>query len=373
MFRVKLFMKSRISLVLAAMNVREIRKENRIMRNTITGHSHQIAMLLIAALVLAAIPGMNVIAYELNQTSRIIWPDLIPIAVGLQPEGIEMGKDQDVFVGANSWTGDLTNAGAIYKGNLMTGEGQILVQPTGKPLAGLSYDVRSDFLYAATGHAPGGFAGPFLEQGVKVYAATSGRLLDEIIFGDNIVANDVLVTDTAVYCTDSLSTTLYKIPLENDGKVFSSSFDKIEMTGFEINPAGFNANGLVGDFDGKQLVIVNISTGVLYLVDTESGAATPVNVQGDEQLFADGDGLYMDGRTLYIMQNFTQKIAVVELSADLTQGTFVKNLVSDDFSVPTTITGYGDCIYAINTNYLDLIAEGANPTLVQTEVVKVFR
>jgi hypothetical protein len=143
------------------------------------------------------------------------------------------------------------------------------------------------------------------------------------------------------------------------------------MTGFEMDPEGFNANGLVGDFDGKQLVIINISTGVLYLVDTESGAATPISIQGDEQLFPNGDGLYMDGRTLYIMRNFAEKIAVVQLSDDLTQGTFIKNIVSDNFAVPTTITGYGNCIYAINTNFLDLTAEGADPTLVQTEVVKV--
>jgi hypothetical protein len=347
--------------------------ENRIMKNTIKNHLHRSTVLLAAAIIVTAILSTTVLTHEIDQTSRVIWPDIIPIAVGLEPEGIEMGKDKDFFVGANSWSGNLSNAGAIYKGNLVTGEGQILVPPTGKPLGGLSYDARTDYLYAATGNYPGGFAGPFLEQGVKVYAATSGRLLEEFVFGDGMVINDVLVTDTAVYITDSISTTLYKIPLENDGKVFSSTVEKIEMTGFEMDPAGFNANGLVGDFDGKELVIINISTGVLYLVDTESGAASPVNIQGEEQLFVDGDGLYMDGRTLYIMQNFTQKIAVVELSDDLTQGTFVKNLVSDNFAIPTTITGYGNCVYAINTNYLDLIVEGADPTLVETEVVKVYK
>jgi hypothetical protein len=345
--------------------------ESKIMKTSIKTHSYQNVVLLAAMTVLATTFGAT--AHEIDQTERLIWPDLIPIAVGVEPEGIEMGRDTDFFVGGNSWSGNLTNAGAIYKGNLVTGEGQILVPPTGKILGGLSYDARTDYLYAATGYYPGGFAGPFLEQGVKVYAATSGRLLGEIIFGDGIVANDVLVTDRAVYCTDSLSTTLYKIPLENDGKVFSSNFEKIEMTGFEMDPNDFNANGLVGDFDGKQLVIVNIATGVLYLVDTETGAASPVAIQGDEQLFPDGDGLYMDGRTLYIMQNFSQKIAVVELSEDLTQGTFVKNLVSNDFSIPTTIIGYGSCIYAINTHFLEFIAEGADPTSIQSDVVKVFK
>lgn len=346
--------------------------ENRIMKIRITNNSNRSAVLYAAAITFTAILCATATSHEIDQNQRVIWPDLIPIAAGMEPEGIEMGKNMDFFVGANSWTGNLSSAGAVYKGNLETGEGKIIVPPTGKPLAGLSYDERTDYLYTATGYAPGGFAGPFLEQGVKVYAATSGRLLGEIIFGDNIVANDVLVTDRAVYCTDSISTTLYKIPLENDGKVFSSNFEKIEMTGFEMVD-GFNANGLVGDFDGIQLVIINITSGVLYLVDTETGAASPVAIQGEEQLFPDGDGLYMDGRTLYIMQNFSQKIAVVELSDDLTQGTFVKNLVSNDFAIPTTITGYGNCIYAINTNYLEFTAEGADPAMIQTEVVKVFK
>lgn len=341
------------------------------MRNTRRNHSRNAGPLLLATALTVTL-SVALSAHEIDQAERVIWPGLIPIAVGMEPEGIEMGNDTDFFVGANSWTGNLTHAGTIYRGDLVTGEGQIVVPPTGKPVSGLSYDARTDYLYAATGYAPGGFAGPFLEQGVKVYAAASGRLLGEIIFGDGIVANDVLVTENAVYCTDSISTTLYKIALQDNGRVFSSVPEKIEMTGFEMVD-GFNANGLVSDFDGRQLVIINITSGVLYLVDTETGAASPVSVQGEEQLFPDGDGLYMDGRTLYIMQNFSQKIAVVELSEDLTQGTFVKNLISDDFSIPTTVTGYGDCVYAINTRYLEFTAEGADPNLVQTEVVKVFK
>jgi DNA-binding beta-propeller fold protein YncE len=340
------------------------------MKNTITNHLNLSAVLLAAAIILTATLSSTVLTHEIDQTERVIWPDLIPIPVGFEPEGIEMGMDTDFFVGTLAFSGNPTNAGAIYKGNLVTGEGQVLVAPTGKGLSGLSYDARTDYLYAATGNS-GGFSGPFWEHGVNVYAGTSGRLLAEIIFGDDILINDVFVTDKALYCTDSVNPALYKVPLENDGKVFSSTAEKIEMTGFEMDPNGLNANGLVGDFDGKELLVINISTGVLYLVDTESGAASPVNIQGDEQLFADGDGLYMDGRTLYIMQNFSQKIAVVELSDDLTQGTFVKNIVSDDFAIPTTITGFGNCIYAINTHFLELIAEGADPTLVQTEVVKV--
>jgi len=77
-------------------------------------------------------------------------------------------------------------AGAIYKGNLRTGVGGLLVLPTGKSASGLSYDPRTDYLYAATGY------GDFTDMGVTVYDASSGDVITEITFGDGIVINDCL-------------------------------------------------------------------------------------------------------------------------------------------------------------------------------------
>jgi hypothetical protein len=136
---------------------------------------------------------------------------------------------------------------------------------------------------------------------------------------------------------------------------------------------GFNANGLVGDFDGRQLVIVNIRSGVLYLVDTASGEASPLEIEGAEQLFPDGDGLYLDGRTLYIMRNFSDKIAVVQLSGDLSGGEFIKNIPGEGefnpLNIATSIVGFGNSIYAINTNFFELIFD--DTANVQAEVVRL--
>ena len=192
------------------------------------------------------------------------------------------------------------------------------------------------------------------------------------------MTNDLLVTKNAVYVTDSVNPALFKIPLDDNGQR-SGDWETLELTGFVMDRAGvgFNANGLVGDSDSSELVVVNIATGVLYHVDTGNGAATPIAIDGEEQLFVDGDGLYMDGRTRYIMQNFSNKIAVVQLSDDLTQGTFVKNLVSDQFAIPTTIAGFGDSIYAINTHFCEITPmcgadpETLDPLNTQTEVVRV--
>jgi len=311
------------------------------------------------------------------------WPEKIGITMGIEPEGIELGKGHDFFVGAFSYSSAFLGAptvsnlaGAIYKGNLRTGEGDILAEPTGNLVSGLSYDPRTDYLYAATGFENGSF--PFSGQGVTVYDATSGDIIAEIKFGDGIVINDCLVTRRAVYCTDSVNPDLYKLPLEKGGRLPSTPVvEVISMDGFvmDYTPPGINANGLVGNFDGKQLVIVNIATGVLYLVDTESGEASPIAIEGAEQLFVDGDGLYLDGRTLYIMQNFSNKIAVVQLSGDLSSGEFIKNILGEvginELNVATTIIGFGNSLYAINTHFFDLTIPDFDPADLQADVVRL--
>jgi hypothetical protein len=308
------------------------------------------------------------------------WPEAIAMPTGFEGEGIELGKGHEFFVGANSFSslfGDFpvsALAGAIYKGNLRTGVGGFLVWPTDKPASGLSYDPRTDYLYAATGF--GDFDSGFKDQGVTVYDASSGDIIREITFGDGIAINDCLVTRRGVYCTDSFNPDLYKVVLEKGGRLPSTPVvEVIPMDGFEMMYGDFNANGLVGGFDGKQLVIVNIFTGVLYLVDTASGEASPIAIEGAEPLFPDGDGLYLDGRTLYILQNFSDKIAVVQLSEDFSGGEFIKNIPGEGefnpLKIATTLIGFGNSLYAINTNFLDWADGYMLPAEVQPYVVRL--
>ena len=307
------------------------------------------------------------------------WPEAIAMPTGFEGEGIELGKGHEFFVGANSFSSLFGPfpvselAGAIYKGDLRTGVGGFLVLPTGKSASGLSYDPRTDYLYAATGF--GNLVSGNTDQGVTVYDASSGEVITEITFGDGIAINDCLVTRTGVYCTDSFNPDLYKVVLEKSGRLPSTPMvEVIPMPGFEMVP-GFNANGLVGDFDGRQLVIVNITSGVLYRVDTASGEASPLQIEGAEQLFPDGDGLYLDGRTLYILQNFSFKIAVVQLSGDLSGGEFIRNIPGEGepnpLNIATTIIGFGNSLYAINTNMFDWFLGSTPPAEVEPYVVRL--
>lgn len=73
------------------------------------------------------------------------FPDVIPLPNGFQPEGIAVGKGSTFYVGS-------IPTGAVYRGDLRTGEGAILVQPqAGRNAIGLKYDERTGLLFVAGG------------------------------------------------------------------------------------------------------------------------------------------------------------------------------------------------------------------------------
>jgi hypothetical protein len=57
------------------------------------------------------------------------------------------------------------------------------------------------------------------------------------------------------------------------------------------------------------------------------------------------------GRTLYVVQNRDNKVAVFELSHDLTKATFLRTLTDPDLDVPTTIDSWGLRIYVVNARF----------------------
>ena len=64
-----------------------------------------------------------------------------------------------------------------------------------------------------------------------------------------------------------------------------------------------------------------------------------------------GDGLLLKGRTLYVVQNRLNQIAVVRLNEELTAGSVVTTISSTDFDVPTTIAFLRGELYAVNARF----------------------
>jgi hypothetical protein len=64
-----------------------------------------------------------------------------------------------------------------------------------------------------------------------------------------------------------------------------------------------------------------------------------------------GDGLLLHGRTLYVVQNQLNRIAVVSLAKGLGTGAITRTITDTDFDVPTTVDRHGDRLYAVNARF----------------------
>ncbi|HEU5099732.1 MAG TPA: hypothetical protein VFU22_11965 [Roseiflexaceae bacterium] len=283
--------------------------------------------LVFAALLLAYAPA--------GVRAAAAYPDLIALPNGWQPEGVATGR------GAVVYSGSLAN-GAIYAADLRTGEGEIIVPgQTGRVAVGLSFDARTNYIFVAGG--PTGKA--------YVYDANTGQLVQEYtLTAPGTFVNDVIVTRDAAYFTDSFQAVYYRIPLGPGGRLAApSAVATIPLTGEYQQVPGFNTNGIEATLNGKDLIIVNSSSGVLYRVEPLSGQATLIDLGGAS--VSAGDGLLLRGRTLYVVRNQLNQIAVVELAPDLDSAVVVGAITNQNFDVPTTIAEFGNALYAVNARF----------------------
>ena len=107
-------------------------------------------------------------------------------------------------------------------------------------------------------------------------------------------------------------------------------------------------NGIDATRDGKTLVIVQSNAGKLFTV-TPPGVTTEIHL-GDGNVLS-GDGILLDGKTLYVVQNTQNKIAVIRLRARAWLGPDRPLHHRSDFDVPTTIAEHGKRLYAPNARF----------------------
>jgi sugar lactone lactonase YvrE len=310
------------------------------MFTTRTAKHHSLIAVLILALSLAMVAAAPPFA------------EVIPLPVGFAPEGIASANGTIFYVGSIP-TGD------IYRGDLRTGEGEVFIDaPDGRSAIGMKFDSRSGYLFVA-----GGATGD-----AYVYDTVSGETVAVIeLSTEPSFINDVVVTRDGVYFTNSFQPVLYRVPLERNGQLAENvTVEEIALSGdyqFNATPGAFNANGIAATPNGETLIIVNSWEGALYNVDPDTGAATRIDLNGGDVAF--GDGLLLEGKSLYVVQNQLNQIAVIELNSDFTEGTIVDTLTSTAFQVPTTIARFGSSLYAVNARF------GTPPAGTEYQVVRV--
>ena len=264
------------------------------------------------------------------------FPEVISLPNGFQPEGIATGAGTTFYVGS-------IPTGAIYRGDLRTGEGKLLVAPQpGRQATGLKFHKLSELLFVAGG--PTGFA--------FVYDGTTGANVSAIQLTTlPSFINDVVLTKDAAYFTNSFQPILYRVPLTEDGTLPAPPVvEEIPLGGdYLFTPGAFNANGITATPNGKALIIVNSTQGALYRVDPVTGVATLIDL--GTGAVPNGDGILLIGKTLYVVQNRLNQVAVVELNKELNAGNIVTTIGSPLFRVPTTMAGFGMDLYVVNARF----------------------
>jgi len=276
------------------------------------------------------------------------FPQVIQLPIGFQPEGIEVGRGTTFYVGS------VAN-GAIYRGNLRTGKGSVLVPgAAGKAATGIELDSRNRLLVAGAGTG-----------NAYVYDARTAALIRTYNFASApTFINDVVVTHDAAYFTDSMKAVVYKVPIGPEGQLGDAQ--TIALGGDYAHVAGqFNLNGIDVTPSGKTLIAVQTAGGKLYRIDPATGVAKLISLAAGESV-PNGDGILLTGKTLYVVQNQLNRVAVIALEPDLAHGRVVTRLSDPDFKVPTTIDDLGRRLYAVNARF-----GTPNPQTLEYQVVQL--
>ena len=268
------------------------------------------------------------------------FPDTIRLPDGWQPEGIASGRGTSLYVGS-------IPTGAVWKGDARTGEGDVLVppRPGERNAIGIKVDKRNR-LFVAGGPTGKAF----------VYDARTGEDLASYQLatpGAPTFVNDVVVTSKAAWFTDSSPSgaQLYALPLGRHGGLpDQNEVRTLPLTGdFVPGATGANLNGIVAAKDGKVLLAVQTNTGKLFRINPRTGRTREVDLGG--ATLANGDGMLLAGRVLFVVQNRLNQIAVVKLSRSLDRGRLVATITDPAFDVPTTIAFQAGRLYAVNARF----------------------
>lgn len=286
---------------------------------------------------LTAVVGAFALIAAAAAAAANTFPDVIELPNGWRPEGIEAGRQHTLYVGS-------IPTGAVRQIDARTGASFTLVQPTaGRSATGLEYDRKNERLFVSGGGTGAAY----------VYETETGAPIADYLLTPAAprFINDNVLTKDAVYFTDSQRPWFYRLPLGRHGALpAASDVQTIPLSGDYVHQPGVNnLNGIVATPNGKTLIAVQSSTASLLRIDPDTGVADTIELTGGDA--TNGDGLLLEGRTLYVVQNRLNRVAIVELAPDLGSGTVVGHLTHPAFSVPTTIDRVSGRLYLPNARF----------------------
>ncbi|MEU6077500.1 superoxide dismutase [Micromonospora sp. NPDC047074] len=251
---------------------------------------------------------------------------MIKLPNGFCPEGIARGTGTKIYVSSMA-------DGCVWCADLRTGKGMLLVPPaSGAQATGLA--VERGRIWAACGNM----------GGAAVYRESTGECLATYDFGGGFI-DGVTATKTAVFFTDSEKAKVYCVEFGRNGSLPGrSGVRALPLPGGLGDPTACNT-GIVEAWAGK-LIIVQARTGRLYCFDPRAGMAAQISTCGVP--VTNGDGLLLQGRTLYVVRNRNNVIAKFRLNERLTRATPVDVIRDRDLDEPSAVVSFGSSLYAVN-------------------------
>lgn len=279
--------------------------------------------------------------------SDTAYPTEIQMPIGSGPESIVIAE------GSLAYVSSLKN-GTIFLVDLKSGTHEVFLPPLGQVAVGLGLDTH-DRLYICGG----------IDGTVTVVDTADKTVLKRYQLGDEqSFTNELIVTPEAAWVTDSFKPVLYKLPFGPNGELpAEGDVVRIPLTGDIAYQMGetfaecFNANGIARTPDRTGILTVQTNTGKLFRVDPATGHSTLVDLGGDDVMW--GDGLVLEGRTLYVVQNLSNTVSVIELDAEGTSGKVVERWSDPRFDTPTAMARFGNRFYLSNARFTTPEAETA--------------
>ncbi len=278
------------------------------------------------------------------------FPSQIDLPDGFFPEGIAVGRGSAFYVGSLA-------DGSIYKGDLRTGEGAVLTDPTGNfpfTTVGLAVDWRERVWAAGSAAGVG-----------RVYDGISGDLLATYQLaapGESSFINDVIVTREAAWFTDSGTEACGGgLCFEGERRIFKVVFDAggrlpdpadpgavVEIP-VDVPDEGFaNVNGIETMPGNAELIVAHTTDGALYRVDPASGETSVLYGPPNDPPLERPDGIVRLGTTLYVNENAANRIAVIDIDPSTGVGTLQDVLPVFGAQTPSTSAVFGSAVYTVD-------------------------
>jgi hypothetical protein len=276
--------------------------------------------------------------------------DVIVLPGASSAEGIAAGR------GATFYAGDLFG-GDIFRGNLQQGTAELFIDaPPGRMAVGMASDDPHDLLFVA-----GGFTGQAYVYNSRTRTTVATY---QLALPPATLINDVALTQDGAWFTDSFEAQLYFVPVSGRGLLGPSR--ALALSGPATDTSGaVNLNGIAATSDRELLIVSHSATGRLYAVDLTSGESTTIAGVSVPNV----DGIELQGRRLWAVQNFNNQVTQVRLSANLVSGVVEQVITSERFQFPATAALFGSRLAVVNAKF----DTGIPPTADQYEVVVVDR